>query len=150
MPKLSIIIPTFNEQDNVKQVYAAVAAALADHDWEIIFVDDASKDATTAEVIALSHDDYRVRLIRRIGRRGLSSACIEGMLASTSEYVAVMDADLQHDESLLPRMLERLEQNPALDLIVGSRYCQSASTGSLASGQPGSASFSHAPASPIR
>lgn len=133
MPKLSVIIPTFNEQDNVKQVYAAVAAALADHDWEIIFVDDASKDATTAEVIALSRDDYRVRLIRRIGRRGLSSACIEGMLASTSEYVAVMDADLQHDESLLPRMQERLEQNPSLDLVVGSRYCQSASMGSLAS-----------------
>ena len=133
MPKLSIVIPTFNEQDNVRQVYAAVAAALTDHDWEIIFVDDSSKDATTAEVVALNRDDSRVRLIRRIGRRGLSSACIEGMLASTSEFVAVMDADLQHDESLLPKMLERLEQNPALDLVIGSRYCQSASMGSLES-----------------
>ena len=133
MPKLSIVIPTFNEQDNVRRVYAAVRAALADHDWKIIFVDDASRDATTAEVVALNQEDRRVRLIRRIGRRGLSSACIEGMLASTSEFVAVMDADLQHDETLLPGMLERLEQNPSLDLVVGSRYCQSASMGTLAS-----------------
>ena len=132
MPKLSIVIPTFNEQDNVRAVYEAVAVALADQDWEIIFVDDASKDATTAEVMALSGDDIRVRLIRRIGRRGLSSACIEGMLASTSAFVAVMDADLQHDEKLLARMLERLEQNNSLDLVIGSRYCQSASMGSLA------------------
>lgn len=133
MPKLSIIVPTFNEQDNVRQVHAAVAAAMSGHDWEIIFVDDASKDNTTAEVVRLSQEDNRVRLIRRIGRRGLSSACIEGMLASISEFVAVMDADLQHDEKLLPRMLERLEQNPALDLVVGSRYCEDASTGSLPS-----------------
>jgi len=131
MPKLSIVIPTFNEQDNVRPVYEAVAATLANQDWEIIFVDDASKDATTAEVMALSGDDIRVRLIRRIGRRGLSSACIEGMLASTSDFVAVMDADLQHDEKLLPRMLEKLEQNNSLDLVIGSRYCQSASMGSL-------------------
>jgi dolichol-phosphate mannosyltransferase len=133
MPKLSIVIPTFNEQDNVRQVYTAVAAALGEEDWEIIFVDDASKDATTTEVMALNQEDRRVRLIRRIGRRGLSSACIEGMLASTSEYVAVMDADLQHDESLLPQMLGRLVQDPSLDLVVGSRYCESASMGSLAS-----------------
>ena len=133
MPKLSIVIPTFNEQDNVRAVYEAVSAALADQDWEIIFVDDASKDATTAEVMALSGGDIRVRLIRRIGRRGLSSACIEGMLASTSAFVAVMDADLQHDEKLLARMLEKLEQNNSLDLVIGSRYCQSASMGSLAS-----------------
>jgi len=133
MPQLSIVIPTFNEQDNIRQVYAAVAAQLENQDWEIIFVDDASKDATTDEIVALSHEDHRVRLIRRIGRRGLSSACIEGMLASTSTYVAVMDADMQHDESLIPRMLEKLKQNNSLDLVVGSRYCQSASMGSLES-----------------
>jgi len=131
MPTLSIVIPTFNEQDNVRQVYQAVSAVLIDHDWEIIFVDDASQDATTREVMALNREDHRVRLIRRIGRRGLSSACIEGMLASTSEFVAVMDADMQHDESLLPSMLARLEQNSSLDLVVGSRYCQSASMGTL-------------------
>ena len=64
MPTLSIVIPTFNEQDNIKQVYAAVSTQLKDQDWEIIFVDDASKDATTDEIVALSHDDHRVRLIR--------------------------------------------------------------------------------------
>ncbi|MGD2172014.1 MAG: glycosyltransferase family 2 protein [Gammaproteobacteria bacterium] len=133
MPRLSVIIPTFNEQDNVGQVYSAVAKALEGLDWEIIFVDDASRDATTAEVVTLSQEDRRVRLIRRIGRRGLSSACIEGMLACTSEFVAVMDADLQHDEKLLPKMLDRLAQDPSLDLVVGSRYCERASTGSLPS-----------------
>jgi dolichol-phosphate mannosyltransferase len=133
MPKLSIVIPTFNEQENIRPVYDAVARVLVDQDWEIIFVDDASQDATTDQVVALSGETHRVRLIRRIGRRGLSSACIEGMLASTSAYVAVMDADLQHDEKLLPRMLEKLEQDQALDLVIGSRYCQSASMGTLSS-----------------
>ncbi|MCG6889917.1 MAG: glycosyltransferase [Gammaproteobacteria bacterium] len=85
MPKLSIVIPAFNEQDNVRPVYEAVAAALAGQDWEIIFADDASKDATTAEVMALSGDDIRVGLIRRIGRRGLSLAFLLLRLISTLE-----------------------------------------------------------------
>ncbi|NIQ30740.1 MAG: glycosyltransferase, partial [Acidobacteria bacterium] len=126
------VIPTFNEQENIDPVYRAVERVLDGIDWEIIFVDDSSADATVDNVLRLSEGDPRVRLIRRIGRRGLASACIEGMLASTADYVAVMDADLQHDESLLPRMLERLEADPGLDLVVGSRYCRGASTGSLA------------------
>ncbi len=133
MPKLSIVIPTFNEQDNVSKIYQAVSVTMKHLDWEIIFVDDASKDSTTDKILELSKESERVRLIRRIGRRGLSSACIEGMLASTAPYVAVMDADLQHDESLLPRMLDMLEQDKDLDLVIGSRYCQNASTGTLAS-----------------
>ncbi len=133
MPRLSVVIPTFNEQDNIRAVYDAVANALRGKDWEIIFVDDASRDDTVAKVLELRNGDPKVRLIRRIGRRGLASACIEGMLASTAEYVAIMDADLQHDEKLLPEMLQRLEENSKLDLVVGSRYCQGASTGELAS-----------------
>ena len=132
MPKLSLVIPTFNEQENIEPVYRAVSQTLAGIDWEIIFVDDSSTDATVENVLRLSESDAKVRLIRRVGRRGLSSACIEGMLASTADYAAVMDADLQHDEGLLPQMLEQLESDPDLDMVVGSRYCSGASTGSLA------------------
>ena len=131
MPRLSIIIPTFNEADNVDSIYRAIAAELEGEDWEVIFVDDASPDATVANVMALSAEDPRVRLIRRFGRRGLASACIEGMLASTAAYLALIDADLQHDESLLPDMMRRLDEDPDLDLVIGSRYCEGASTGSL-------------------
>lgn len=133
MPRLSVVIPTFNEQENITPIYTAVSRELDGVDWEVIFVDDSSRDGTVEKVMALCNTDPRVRLIRRIGRRGLASACIEGMLASTAAYVAIMDADLQHDESLLPGMLERLEQSPALDMVVGSRYCDGASTGTLES-----------------
>ena len=132
MPRLSLVVPTFNEQENIEPVYRAVTRVLDGIDWEIIFVDDSSADATVDNILRLSDEDPRVRLIRRVGRRGLASACIEGMLASTADYAAVMDADLQHDESLLPLMLERLEADPGLDLVVGSRYCRGASTGDLA------------------
>jgi dolichol-phosphate mannosyltransferase len=132
MPKLSIIVPTFNEQENIRPIYEAISGRLKDDNWEVIYVDDASSDGTVDKVMALSGTNSNVRLIRRVGRRGLSSACIEGMLASTADYVAVIDADLQHDEGLLPIMLSRLEQDPNLDLVIGSRYCEGASMGSLA------------------
>jgi dolichol-phosphate mannosyltransferase len=90
-------------------------------DWEVIFVDDDSRDRTRAAATELARADARVRLIHRIGRRGLSSACIEGVQSSTAPYVAIMDADMQHDESLLPRMLQTLKTED-VDLVVGSRY----------------------------
>ena len=111
-PALSVVVPTRNERDNVIPLYNAVSATLAHVDWEIIFVDDDSNDGTPDAVHWLARHDRRVRLIRRLGRRGLSSACVEGMQASTAPFVAVMDADLQHDETLLPRMLEALESDP--------------------------------------
>lgn len=128
-PMLSVVIPTFNESSNVPIVIERVAAALARVDWEIIFVDDDSPDSTSAIAKALGQLDGRVRCIRRVGRRGLAGACIEGVLSSQAAYVAVMDADLQHDERLLPRMLRLLCQNQA-DLVVASRYIDGgASTG---------------------
>ena len=98
-------MPTRNEHDNVRPVYDALCRTLEGIDWEAIFVDDDSQDGTPEAVCRLASLDRRVRCIQRIGRRGLASACVEGILASSAPYVAVMDADLQHDEQLLPHML---------------------------------------------
>ena len=104
LPALSVVVPTFNERDNVPKLYRKLEAALAGIAWEVIFVDDNSPDGTWDVVRGLAKQDRRVRCIRRVGRRGLSGACIEGILASSAPYAAVMDADLQHDETQLPKM----------------------------------------------
>jgi dolichol-phosphate mannosyltransferase len=121
MPELTIVVPTYNEGENVEPLVASLNDSLTEVDWEVIFVDDDSPDATAARVFELSRHDSRVRCIRRVGRRGLSSACIEGMLASTSPFMAVMDADLQHDEKLLPGMVSAL-RDESFDLVIASRY----------------------------
>jgi dolichol-phosphate mannosyltransferase len=131
-PILTVVIPTFNEAANVPIIIERVAAALARDDWEIIFVDDDSPDSTSAVAKGLGELDGRVRCIRRVGRRGLAGACIEGALSSQARYVAVMDADLQHDERLLPRMLSLLDQNQA-DLVIASRYMAGGATAGLSS-----------------
>jgi dolichol-phosphate mannosyltransferase len=120
-PQLAVIVPTFNERDNVTTLFRRLEVALAGVSWEVIFVDDNSPDGTWDVVRALAREDSRVRCIRRIGRRGLSGACIEGILASSAPYAAVIDADLQHDETQLPKMLALLQGGEA-DLVVGSRY----------------------------
>lgn len=121
MPFLSVVVPTFNERSNVPALVEHVAAALAGTDWELIVVDDHSPDGTADAVRAIAQGNARVRCIERVGRRGLSSAVIEGIMSSSAPLVAVMDGDLQHDVRLLPRMLEALE-DPGLDLVIGSRY----------------------------
>jgi len=118
---LTIIVPTLNERDNIEPLVALLTEALSGIAWEVIFVDDDSSDGTASHVRALACRNPRVRCIQRIGRRGLATACIEGVLASASPYVAVMDADLQHDERLLPQMFRVLESGK-FDLVVGSRY----------------------------
>jgi dolichol-phosphate mannosyltransferase len=128
MPSLSVIVPTFNEIDNVAELRDRVAGALAGIDWEMIFVDDDSPDGTAMKVREMAQSDARVRCIQRIGRRGLTSACVEGVLASSAPLVAVIDADLQHDERLLPRMFE-LMQDGNLDVVVGSRYAEEGGIG---------------------
>jgi dolichol-phosphate mannosyltransferase len=122
-PELSVIVPTFNERDNVTVLYRRLEATLANVAWEVVFVDDNSPDGTWDVVRALAQQDSRVRCVRRIGRRGLSGACIEGILASSAPFVAVIDADLQHDETQLPKMLLLLASDEA-DLVVGSRYIE--------------------------
>ena len=123
-PELTVVVPTRNEHDNVRPVYDALCRSLQGIDWETIFVDDDSQDGTPEAVCRLASLDRRVRCIQRIGRRGLASACVEGILASSAPYVAVMDADLQHDEQLLPHMLKTLKTEPAVDAVVGSRYVE--------------------------
>src|SRR4051812_34734056 len=129
-PELSVVVPTFNERDNVAVLYRRLEAALAGIAWEVVFVDDNSPDGTWDVVRALARQDSRVRCIRRVGRRGLSGACIEGILASSAPYAAVIDADLQHDETRLPVMLELLQAGEA-DLVVGSRYVEGGSADSF-------------------
>lgn len=128
--QLSVIIPTFNERGNVLTLFRRIDAALPGIAWEAIFVDDNSPDGTWDVVRQLSHDDPRARCVRRIGRRGLSGACIEGILASSAPCVAVIDADLQHDETQLGKMLGILERNEA-ELVVGSRYVEGGSADSF-------------------
>lgn len=120
-PELAVIVPTYNEAANIGGLIEALDGALHGLDWELILVDDDSPDGTARHARALARQHPRVRVLQRIGRRGLSSACIEGMLATTAPYLAVMDADMQHDETLLPQMLERL-QSAGLDIVVASRY----------------------------
>jgi len=121
VPELTVVVPTFNERANVPILVERLGSTLSGIDWEIIFVDDNSPDGTFAAVRAIGANDPRVRCIRRIGRRGLAGACIEGALASQARYITVMDADLQHDEGLLPDMLALLRSDAA-DLAIGSRY----------------------------
>jgi dolichol-phosphate mannosyltransferase len=119
--ELTLVVPTLNEHDNVAILCARLTSALEGVAWEVVFVDDDSPDGTAEVVRALSRRQSNVRCIQRLGRRGLSSACVEGILSSSSPYVAVLDADLQHDESLLPRMLDLLRSEP-LDIVVASRF----------------------------
>lgn len=128
-PELCIIAPTFNECNNVDELVRRLRDCLTGCSWEIIFVDDDSPDGTADYVRKLAKDERRIRCLQRIGRRGLSSACVEGMLASVSPYIAVIDADLQHDETLLPKMLAMLKEDKA-DIVIGSRYVEGGSIGS--------------------
>src|SRR6201747_2334762 len=130
LPQLSVVVPTFNERDNVTVLYRRLEATLAGIPWEGVFVADNSPDGTWQVVRSLAREDSRVRCIRRIGRRGLSGACIEGILASSAPCAAVIDADLQHDETQLPKMLALLQGGEA-DLVVGSRYIEGGSADSF-------------------
>ena len=122
------MVPTFNERDNVAALIERLASCLESRSWEVIFVDDDSPDGTADVVREHAALDSRVRCLKRIGRRGLSSACVEGMLATSAPYIAVIDADLQHDETLLPQMLDTLKQG-GTDIVVGSRYAPGGGVG---------------------
>jgi dolichol-phosphate mannosyltransferase len=128
VPFLSIIVPTFNEQGNVDELVQRIDRCLKGIDWEIVFVDDDSADGTLKVLHDASRTDPRVRYLQRIGRRGLASAVVEGILSTSAPYIAVMDADLQHDESKLAEMLRRLETSNC-DIVIGSRYVESGGTG---------------------
>ncbi|HEX8058696.1 MAG TPA: glycosyltransferase, partial [Novosphingobium sp.] len=125
--QLAVVLPTYNERTNIAGMVTRLDAALAGIAWEVIIVDDNSPDGTSDEARALSQSDPRVRVIQRIGRRGLASAAIEGMLSTAAPVVAVMDADHQHDPALLPGMLAAVESGD-YDVAVASRFAEGAST----------------------
>jgi dolichol-phosphate mannosyltransferase len=128
MQTLSVVVPVLNERGNIAVLVERLESVLAEVDWELIFVDDDSPDGTADACRQLSYAHPRVRVLQRIGRIGLASACVEGMLASSAPYLAVMDGDLQHDETVLPEML-RLAQTKNLDLVVASRNITGGSMG---------------------
>ncbi|HKX65542.1 MAG TPA: glycosyltransferase family 2 protein [Rhizomicrobium sp.] len=126
---LSVVVPTFKERGNVAELVRRLDAALAGIAWEAIFVDDNSPDGTAAAVKEIALRDPRVRCLKRVGRRGLAGACIEGILSSAAPYVAVIDADLQHDEKVLPAMLAKLRSEA--DLVAATRYVAGGSAASF-------------------
>jgi dolichol-phosphate mannosyltransferase len=133
-PDISVIVPTFSEAENILELHARLVKVLSGESWELIFVDDDSPDGTADVVRALARSDRRVRCLQRIRRRGLSTAVVEGALSSAAPILAVMDADLQHDESILPAMIAELRSRN-LDIVVGSRYVPGGSIGNWDEGR---------------
>lgn len=129
MYDLTVVIPTFNERGNVRPLFDLISNSLNGVKWEAVYVDDDSPDGTAEEVRLLAQDHENVRILHRLGRRGLAGACIEGILSSTAHFCAVIDADLQHDETRLPTMLALLQSDPALDIVIGSRNVEGGSAG---------------------
>ena len=121
-PILTIIIPTFNEVNNISKIVEKLESALSTLKYEVIFVDDESNDGTTNKIRSFEAKKSNISLLLRIGRRGLSGACIEGMLISTTELIAVIDCDLQHDEKKLLEMVNKFQAQQNLDLVIGSRH----------------------------
>ncbi len=127
-PQLAIIVPTYNETGNIASLYQELEQSLQALQWELIIVDDDSPDGTTETVTRLAQQHSQVRVIRRIGRRGLAGACIEGLMASSAPLLAVMDADGQHNPKLLPQMVATLSEKN-IDLVIASRYTDGGSVG---------------------
>lgn len=128
-PDLTVVIPTYNEKANIRPMVALLNKALRDYQWEAVFVDDDSPDGTAKEVRAVAREQSNIRVLHRMGRRGLAGACIEGILSSVAPVAAVIDADLQHDETKLADMLALMQADPALDLVIGSRNVADGSVG---------------------
>jgi dolichol-phosphate mannosyltransferase len=133
-PACAVVIPTFRERDNVAPLFARLSAVLAGTSWEAIYVDDDSGDGTAEAVLDLMKLHPNVRLIRRIGRRGLSSAVVEGMLATGAPVVAVIDGDMQHDEAALPKLFAAIRDDGA-DVAIGTRYSGEGSIGDWSGGR---------------
>jgi dolichol-phosphate mannosyltransferase len=148
LPELSVVIPVLNERDNIAPMVARLDEVLAGIAWEVIFVDDDSTDGTREAVRAVAANHPRVRLLHRIGRRGLSSAFIEGAQASLATNIAAIDGDLQHDETLLPQMLAVLREGRA-DIVIGSRHVAGGGMGEFSASRVGMSNFATLLARPV-
>ena len=126
--EVAVVVPTLNEAANVERLIEKLSIVLAGRGWEILFVDDNSSDGTSDLVRRIGRTSRHVRIVQRVGRRGLSSAVIEGMLATAAPVIAVMDGDLQHDESTLPRLIDAVMTGDT-DIAVGTRYVAGGGTG---------------------
>ncbi|WP_099511662.1 glycosyltransferase family 2 protein [Microvirga ossetica] len=127
--ELSLVVPTFNEVDNILPLIEKVECLLdGTINWELIFVDDNSPDGTSETVRAIAQRNRHIRVVQRVGRRGLSSAVVEGILASSASVIGVMDADMQHDENILPLLWKAVAQD-GFDLAVASRYADGGGMG---------------------
>ncbi len=146
--ELAVIVPVLNERDNVAPMIGKLALALADIEWEVIFVDDGSTDGTPSRVEEIAKDDRRVRLIRRVGRRGLSSAVVEGFMSSIAPVLAVIDGDLQHDEAALPKLYQAIAKGGS-DIAVGTRYSDGGSIGEWSESRARISRFATQMAAPI-
>lgn len=124
--ELTIVAPRLTERASIALLIDRLLAALHGIDWEVVFVDDDSKDGTMAAIREIAARDHRVRGIRRIARRSLAGACLEGILSSSAPVLAVMDGDLQHDETRLPAMFETMRGGET-DMVIASRYQQEGS-----------------------
>lgn len=129
-PLFSIIVPTYNEKENVEYLVDELRTNMRDLAWEVIFVDDDSPDGTANEVRRVAERDARVRCVQRIGRRGLSGACVEGMLASSAPYLAIMDGDLQHDPAIAYQIFHELSTGDA-ELVIATRNAEGGSYGNF-------------------
>lgn len=125
--KLSVILPTLNEAENVPRLVEQLGRALANIDYEILIIDDDSPDLTWSIAREISLTNRRVRALRRMQNPGLGLAVIDGFSSANGDVLACMDADLQHDPSILPKMLDELQ--PGTDVVVGSRHIEGGSTG---------------------
>ena len=124
-PLLSVILPTYNERENLSVLVPRLLDILSDVPCEVIVVDDGSPDGTAASVREMAASDSRVRLVERPGKAGLASAVFTGAAEARGRLVAVMDADLSHDPDILPEMLERAADG--CDVVIGSRYVRGGS-----------------------
>jgi dolichol-phosphate mannosyltransferase len=129
-PTVSVIVPTYREAANVPVLFERLKAALDGLPWEMIVVDDNSPDGTYDVAFAIAAADPRMRCLRRVNRSGLAGAVIEGWLASSADFVAVIDGDLQHDETVLPRLYEALARGDG-NLVIGTRVADPTKPGGL-------------------
>ncbi|UKK86250.1 glycosyltransferase family 2 protein [Sphingopyxis sp. BSN-002] len=125
---VAVVVPTLNEAANVEKLIEKLSVVLAGRGWEVVFVDDNSPDGTSDLVRRIGRTSRHVRVVQRVGRRGLSSAVIEGILATAAPVIAVMDGDLQHSEDALPRLIDAIEKGDA-EIAVGTRYVDGGGTG---------------------
>jgi dolichol-phosphate mannosyltransferase len=124
MPRYSVVLPCYNEEDNIENTVSEIVSAMTelDDDFEVIVVDDGSSDGTIERAKKLSDEDSRVRVVSYTPNRGRGYAMRMGFAAALGKFVATTDADLSYSADHLPKLFRRLEDDPSLDIVVGSPY----------------------------